>query len=80
LPITTTLRNKVNLTFILAFSTGVIFAFNLSPAQYVELFLFLLFAPKAFWLTFDYLAAFIHVPLPNPAVEEESTNEIELVS
>jgi hypothetical protein len=80
LPITMTLRNKIILAFILAFSTWVIFAFNLSRTQYVGLFLFLLFAPKAFWLSFDYLTGFLPVPLPNQAVEEESANEVETVS
>jgi hypothetical protein len=80
LPITMTLRNKLNVAFILAFPTWVIFAFNLSRTQYVGLFLLLLFAPKAFWLSFDYLTGFLHVPLPNQAFEREGANEVETVS
>ena len=77
MPITMTLRNKINLAFILLFSIWAIFSFNLSRTQYVGLFLFLLFAPKAFWLSFDYLTGFLHVPLPNQAVEGDGANEVE---
>ena len=45
-------RNKINLAFIVIFANWVIFRFNLSHSHYAGLFLFLLFAPKAFWLTF----------------------------
>ncbi|HWZ52351.1 MAG TPA: hypothetical protein VNW54_12895 [Granulicella sp.] len=50
-------RNKINLAFILIFADWPIFRFNLSHAQYVGLFLFLLFAPKTFWVTFDAIAS-----------------------
>jgi hypothetical protein len=45
-------RNLVNFAFIVAFSTCVIFTFNLSTVQYAELYLFLLVAPKAFWMIY----------------------------
>jgi hypothetical protein len=75
-----TLRNKLNLAFILLFSTWVIFFFDLSGAQYAGLFLFLLFGPKAFWVTFDYLPNVIHRPQPDPTVRKTSETKIELVS
>ena len=50
-------RNKINLAFILIFANWVIFQFNLSHAQYVGLLLFLLFAPKTVWVTFDAIAS-----------------------
>jgi hypothetical protein len=80
LPITMTVRNKINLAFILAFSSWAIFDFNLSRAQYLRLFLFLLLAPKAFWLAFGDLTDVLHTPLSNQAVDEESANEVETVS
>jgi hypothetical protein len=80
LPITMTLRNKINLAFILAFSTWSIFAFNLSRAQYVGLFLFLLFAPKAFWLAFDYLTGLAQARRAEHSIEDENETVSELVS
>jgi hypothetical protein len=50
-------RNKMNLAFIVVFANWTIFRLNPSHAQYAGLFLFLLFAPKAFWLTLDAIAS-----------------------
>jgi hypothetical protein len=50
---TMTHRNLINLAFIVAFATCAIFTFNLSKVQYVGLYLFLLVAPKTFWVSYE---------------------------
>jgi len=55
-PVKMTRRNWINMAFIVALSAWAIFSFLLTKTQYVGLFLFLAFAPKLFWLSFDYIA------------------------
>jgi hypothetical protein len=81
-----TRRNLINLAFIVMISAWAIFRFNLSKPQYAGLFFFLMIAPKAFWLSLDYITS---VDLDKVAAwvgtsasskPEEGKSEVELVS
>jgi hypothetical protein len=82
-----TRRNRINLAFIVTFSTWTILYFNLSKPQYVGLFLFMMIAPKVFWLSFDFItrvnldkvAAWFKTSTTS-SQSEEVKPEVELVS